>query len=105
MASPAARLPAPLVLGAQPDGGEGGLDGIRAAQVNPVLGREVEVAEQYLAVLEQLLDRLRVLGAVGLLVRLRCSGHQLGDAGLTRLGRLGRSPRVHDSRRLWPIGR
>ena len=42
-----------------------------------MLGREIEVAEQHLAVLEQLLDSLRVLGAVRLL-----------EAVNRRLGRL-----------------
>ena len=36
-------------------------------QVNPVLGREVEVGQEHLAILEQLVDRLRILGGVGLL--------------------------------------
>ena len=55
------------LLGAQPDGGEGGLDGVGGAQVDPVLGRVLEVGEQDLAVLEQLVGRLRVLGPVRLL--------------------------------------
>ena len=61
MASPAARLPAPLVLWARSRTVAKVDDGIRAAQMDPVLGGEVEVDEQRLAVLEQLLDRLRVV--------------------------------------------
>ncbi len=42
------------LVGPQPNGGKGGLDGVRGAQVDPVLGWVVEVSEQGLAVLEQL---------------------------------------------------
>ena len=44
-------------LGAQPHGGEGGLDGVGGLQMDPVLGREGVEGEQLLAVLGELLGR------------------------------------------------
>jgi len=54
MASPAARKPGPLVtFGAVAHGGEGGLDGVGGAQVDPVLGGIVEEREQFVPVSSQ----------------------------------------------------
>src|SRR5215472_10294621 len=63
--APAAR--ALGLVGPQSDRRERRLDGVRTAQVDPVLGWVREVGEQDLAVLEQPLGRLLVLGPVRLL--------------------------------------
>ncbi len=53
MASPAARLPGLRVTNvAVPDGGKGGLDRVRGAQVDPVLGGVVVEREQHLGVVD-----------------------------------------------------
>jgi hypothetical protein len=52
MARPALRLPAPLVfLVRSRTVVEGGLDGVRTAEMDPVIGRVLEVGEQDLALL------------------------------------------------------
>ena len=57
MASPAAREPGPLDLGAVSDRGEGRLDRVRGAQVDPVLGGVVVEREQLVEVVGDLRDR------------------------------------------------
>jgi hypothetical protein len=57
-------------LGPKPDRGEGGLDGVCRAQVDPVLGREVEEGQQLGLVVGDLLDGLGELRAVELRERL-----------------------------------
>ena len=49
---------------AQPDGGEGRLDRVRGAQVDPVLGGEVVERQQHVEVVGDLRDGLGPLGAV-----------------------------------------
>ena len=70
--------------GAETDGGEGGLDGVDGAEVDPLLGREVVEGEQAVAVLDQAVHRLGVLGlengdevieGIGGLVPRRCQVH------------------------------
>jgi hypothetical protein len=51
--------------GAVPDGGEGRLDRVRGAQVDPVLGREVVDREQDVDVVGDLRDGFAELGGVG----------------------------------------
>jgi hypothetical protein len=60
-----AREPAPLVALPVLDRGEGRLDGIGRAQVFPVLGREVEMRQQRLAVGAQALRELGILRPIG----------------------------------------
>lgn len=53
-------------LGPQPHRREGRFDGVRCAQVNPVLGREVVEPQQYVDVIAGLLGGRGPLRAVGL---------------------------------------
>ncbi len=52
-----------------PDRREDAFDGVRGAQMVPVLGREVEEGQERLAVLGQAFGGLGVFGTVGNLVR------------------------------------
>src|SRR6266542_5443281 len=65
IATPAAREPGPLVTRlAKPDGGEGGLDRVGGAQVDPVLGGVGVEGQQHVEVVGDLGGRLGPLGAV-----------------------------------------
>jgi hypothetical protein len=56
-------------LGAVADRGERRLDGVRGAEMDPVLGREVEEREQLVEIVGDLRDGFAELGAVGELER------------------------------------
>ena len=58
------REPAPFVTGWRSRTVANGLDHVRGAQLLPVFGGEVKEREEYVGVLLQSRDRLRVLGAV-----------------------------------------
>jgi len=53
------------LIGAVANRAECGLDRIRGAQMDPVLGREIVKGQQAVAVLLQALSRLRILGLIG----------------------------------------
>src|SRR6266516_4413538 len=86
MASPAARLPGPLVtLVRSRTVAKGGLDWITGLEVDPVFGGESEEGQQLVLVVGDLRGCLGVLGAVGggeLLDRLLGVGAVFGAADL-----------------------